>query len=45
MMIRGSRFNMSWDHSKLLESLTDEEVIGVADYLARLKPVPNSPAN
>jgi cytochrome c553 len=35
MMIGGARFNVSWDHSKLLESLTDEEISGVADYLAR----------
>jgi cytochrome c553 len=39
MMIGGARFNVSWDHSKLLESLTDEEITGVADHLARLKPV------
>jgi cytochrome c553 len=44
-MLHGPRFEMSWEHSTLLESLTDEEIIGVADYLARLKPVPNSPAN
>lgn len=45
MMIRGSRFNMSWDHSKLLESLTNDELVGVADHLARLKPVSRSPSN
>jgi cytochrome c553 len=39
MMIGGARFNVSWDHSKLLESLEDDEITGVADYLARLKPV------
>ena len=38
MMIGGARFNVSWDHSKLLESLTDKEITGVADYLARLQP-------
>jgi cytochrome c553 len=42
MMIGGARFNVSWDHSKLLESLTDEEITGVADYLARQQP-PASP--
>jgi cytochrome c553 len=45
MMIGDARLNASWDHSKLLGSLTDEEKIGVADYLARLTPVPASPAN
>jgi cytochrome c553 len=39
MMIGGARFNVSWDHSKLLASLTDQEITGVADYLARLRPV------
>jgi cytochrome c553 len=43
-MIRGLRFNLSWDHSKLLESLTEEEIAGVADYVARLEPHGNSPA-
>jgi len=38
MMIQGTRFNLSWDHSKLLKSLTDEEVAGVADHVARLTP-------
>ena len=45
MMIRGTRFNMSWDHSILLKRLTDEEIAGVADYVARLSPAANSPAN
>ncbi len=45
MMIRGPRFNMSLDHSELLNSLTDEEIIGVADFLARLRPEPSSAAN
>ena len=45
MMIGGTRFNMSWDHAELLKSLTDQEIAGVADYVARLKPAPNSPAN
>jgi cytochrome c553 len=44
MMSHGSRSNVSWDHSKLLEGLTDEEIVGVADHLARLRPVPSSPA-
>jgi cytochrome c553 len=45
MMIRGTRFNMSWDHSKLLKSLTDQEINGVADYVARLRPDAISPEN
>ncbi|RPI55414.1 MAG: cytochrome C [Acidobacteria bacterium] len=45
MMIRGTRSNMSWDHSILLRGLTEEEVTGVADYLARMKPAADSPAN
>lgn len=45
MMIRGTRFNLSWDHSTLLKSLTDQEIAGVADYVARLNPQANSPAN
>jgi hypothetical protein len=45
MMIRGPRFNMSLDHSELLDSLTDEEIVGVADYLTRLRPEPSSLAN
>lgn len=35
-MVGGSRFNVSWDHAQMLASLTDEEMTGVADYLARL---------
>lgn len=45
MMIRGARFNLSWDHSELFSKLTAEEINGVADYVARLKPDANSPAN
>lgn len=45
MVMRGTRFNLSWDHSKLLESLTDQEISGVADYLARQSADANSPAN
>jgi cytochrome c553 len=45
MMIRGPRFNMSLDHSELLDSLTDEEIVGVADYLTRLRPEPRSLVN
>lgn len=45
MMIRGPRLNMSLEHSDLLESLTDEEVIGIADYLSRLGPESGSAAN
>ena len=44
-MIRGTRFNLSWDHSSLLKSLADQEIAGVADYLARQSPDANSPAN
>lgn len=36
MMIGGSRFNVSWDHAQLLSAFTDDEMTGVADYLARL---------
>ncbi len=43
MMIRGSRSNVGWDHSKLLKSLTEQEIVGAADYLARLTPAPSSP--
>lgn len=39
-MTRGSRTDASWDHSNLLKSLTHEEIVGVADYLARLTPMP-----
>jgi cytochrome c553 len=41
-MIGGSRFNVSWDHSKLIESLGDKEITGVADALSRVQP-PASP--
>ena len=44
-IIRGPRFHMSLDHSELLESLTDEEIIGVADYLSRQRPESGSAAN
>lgn len=37
-MIGGSRFNVSWDHSKLIESLGDKEITGVADALSRMQP-------
>jgi cytochrome c553 len=43
-MIRGTRFNLSWDHSNLLKSLTEEEITGVADHVARLRPAANAPA-
>jgi cytochrome c553 len=36
IMIVGDRPNVSWDHMKLLESLTPDEINGVAGYLARL---------
>lgn len=32
----GDRPNISWDHMKLLESLTPEEISGVSGFLARL---------
>ena len=41
LMIDGSRRNMTWDHARLLESLTDEEITGLADHLARQKPAPD----
>ncbi len=44
-MIRGTRFNLSRDHSKLLKSLTNQEIAGVADYVARLRPDAKSPEN
>ena len=37
MMIRGTRSNSGWDHSNLLNNLTEREITGVADYLARLR--------
>lgn len=37
-MIGGSRFNAGWDHSQLMTGLTDDEMVGVAEYLARLSP-------
>lgn len=44
----GDRPNVTWEHMKLLESLTPEEIAGVAGYLARLEvahhAVPNSVA-
>lgn len=42
MMRAGTRFGVSWDHSKLLESLTDGEIAGMADYLSRIRPAPAS---
>lgn len=36
VMRSADRPNISWDHLKLLESLTPDEVAGVAAYLARL---------
>lgn len=36
IMRAGDRPHVSWDHMKLLESLTPEEMTGVAGYLARL---------
>jgi cytochrome c553 len=39
MMIAGERRNVNVDHPKLLDTLTGEEISGVADFLARLDPV------
>jgi cytochrome c553 len=36
IMVAGDRPHVSWDHMKLLQSLTPEEKNGVAGYLARL---------
>jgi cytochrome c553 len=38
MMISGTRVNLGWNHSKMLKSLTDQEISGVADYVSRLGP-------
>jgi cytochrome c553 len=43
-MTRGTRFNPSWDHSELLKSLTEQQIAGVADYVARLRPDASLPA-
>lgn len=40
VMARGGRSNVSWDHGKVLAGLTDKELVGIADYLSRLKPAP-----
>jgi len=45
MMIRGTRFNLSWDHSNLLKNLTEEEIAGTADYVARLRRAASSPTH
>jgi cytochrome c553 len=39
MMIAGERRNVHADHPKLLDTLTGEDISGVADFLARLDPV------
>jgi cytochrome c553 len=36
-MVAGDRVNVTWDHILLLETLTPDEISGVAGYLARLK--------
>jgi cytochrome c553 len=36
IMLVGDRPNVSWDHMKLLESLTPDEIDGISGYLARL---------
>jgi len=45
MMIRDTRSDSSRDHSNLLKNLTEEEIAGVADYVARLRVAEESPAN
>jgi cytochrome c553 len=37
-MIRGTRYNLNWDHAALLKSLTEQEIAGLADYVARQAP-------
>jgi cytochrome c553 len=44
MLIRDTRSDSSWDHSNLLKHLTEEEITGVADYVARLRVADKSPA-
>jgi cytochrome c553 len=45
IMVAGDRPNVSWDHMKLLESLTPEEMTGIAGYLARLPSVSHASAD
>jgi cytochrome c553 len=40
LMIGGARFNVSWEHAQMLQELTDQEIVGVADWLARLHAAP-----
>ena len=44
-IIRGTRFNLSWDHSKLLKGLTNQEITGVAEYVVRQTSDANPQAN
>jgi len=44
MMVDGSRANATFDHSKQLKTLAEEEIVGLGDYLARLKPTASSPS-
>ncbi len=45
IMVAGDRPHVSWDHMKLLESLTPEEMTGIAGYLARLPSVSHASAD
>jgi cytochrome c553 len=35
MMTNDTRYNLDWDHAELLKGLSDEQIAGLADYLAR----------
>jgi cytochrome c553 len=37
MISQGNRPNVGWDHSGLVGSLTQEEMLGMADFLSRLR--------
>ncbi len=45
MMIRDTHSGSSWDHSNLFKNLTEEEITGVAEYVARLRVADRLPAN
>jgi cytochrome c553 len=45
MMIRDTHSDSSRDHSSLLKTLTEEEITGVADYVARLRVTEESPGD
>ena len=37
-MASGGRPAASWDHTGLFKSLSDDDIVGVADYLSRINP-------